>query len=199
MACVLLDRFSAMWQRNKRILSLAATGLCIILALVSWIQWGNWPDPEREAISWTPEAIVVLGGGNEARSREAMRWHRRFPEVPVIVTGDGGTIRGELLDAGLPGALLYHENAATSTEENARFTGPLLSEIGANHVVLVSNWFHIPRSLAAFRQRQPQRTFAAAFEPKPNPLTKWDRASQWRERVASLWYFLRYGINSFYS
>ena len=193
-----LTRKFSFGENPKRLLAiLAALGTGALLALIGWIWLSQWPNPVSAPRPWIPQAIVVLGGGNQARSREAMHLHKCFPDVPLIVTGDGGIICRELLEAGLPQALLFHEDEATSTEENARFTDPLLSAVKADRVILVSNWFHVPRALAVFRKRQPDRQFIAAFEANETPLTPWDLSRQRRERMATVWYLLRYGINSF--
>ena len=137
---------------------------------------------------------MILGGGDDDRVREGLRLADEFPSVKVVVTGDGGRILSGLRDAGLAECRIEIETAAESTYENSDFTAPILKRLGAKRVVLVTNWFHAPRSLAVFRKGQPQREFAVSFEPKPEPLTPWDRGSQRRERLAAIWYLLRYRV-----
>ena len=78
--------------------------------------------------------------------------------------------------------------------ENAKFTKPLLDKLGAKRVILVTNWFHTPRSLAIFRNYQPGREFTVSFPPKPAPLSQWDRESLRRERMAALHNLLVHGV-----
>ena len=108
---------------------------------------------------------------------------REYPEVPIVVTGDSGIMLAPLLKAGISKSNIHHEQEATSTVENATFTDPILAELGAKKVVLVTNWFHAPRSLAVFRRHQPEREFAAAFEPKPDKMSNWHRYASRRERL----------------
>ena len=174
-------------------------GLLLGLALTAWIEWSDWPSRPADPVSARPDVIVVLGGGRSQRSEMALRLHREFPDVPVLVTGDGGVIVRRLRMEGLPADVLIHESSATSTYENATCTAPLLDALGAQRVLLVTDWFHAPRSLAVFRHLQPQRQFQAAYAPRPAVLEPWQEASSKRERLAVLAYLLRFGINSFRS
>ncbi len=177
---------------------LALSGL-LFAACVAWALWSPWPDPPRRPVPWAPDAIVVLGGGDLARAKRAARLAAAFPDTPVIVTGDGGLQERGLRRMGVPPHRILVEPQASSTWENADFSASLLEELGARRVVLVSNWFHIPRSEAVFRKRFPQIEFESAFEPAALPLSPWDRGSQRRERFAALWYWVRHGVNSFES
>jgi uncharacterized SAM-binding protein YcdF (DUF218 family) len=160
-------------------------GLVVILAGVGvWIASGDWPNPELKPLPWEPEAIVVLGGGNEDRTTEAWRLAQEYPAAPVIVTGDGGRIVRALQERGLPRERLRHETTAKSTMENAERVRPLLEKEGVTRAVLVTNWFHGPRALLSFRRRNPGMEFAVSFHPRREPLTPWDRACQRRERLA---------------
>jgi uncharacterized SAM-binding protein YcdF (DUF218 family) len=161
---------------------------------IFWLFWSPWPDPASTSLPWKPDLIVILGGGDDDRVREGKRLADEFPEVKVVVTGDGGMIRDGLRNAGLSEKRMEIEPDAESTYENSDFTAPILERLEAKRVVLVTNWFHAPRSLAVFRKGQPQREFAVSFEPKPEPLTQWDRGAQRRERLAAVFYLFRYGV-----
>lgn len=165
--------------------------------LTGWILWWPWPSPEPQTIPWTPDAIVVLGGGDLARVRVAAQLAGTYPEVPLIVTGDGGYLSAGLRETGLTASRLLIEPNAKSTFENARFSSKYLSKLDAKRVVLVTNWFHVPRSEAVFRKEFPEVEFVSAFEISATPVTRWERGSQRREKLAVLWYLLRYGVNSF--
>lgn len=177
-----------------------ASGLVLLgLGAVAggWMLWSDWPDPPRRPVPWEPDAIVVLGGGDLARARRAARLAAAFPEAPVLVTGDGGQLEDGLRALGVTEDRFVIEGEATSTWENADLSAPLLEELGAKRVVLVTNWFHVPRSEAVFRKRLPKIEFESAFERAPSPMTRWDRGCQRRERIAAIWYWLRYGVNCF--
>ncbi len=164
------------------------------LAALTWILWGSWPDPKPGSLPWKPDVILILGGGDDDRVREGKLLADRYQDTPVVVTGDGGIIVKGLLDMGISNRRIVQERKAESTYDNAIFTAPLLERLNARRIVIVTNWFHVPRALAVFRHEQPTREFAASFEEKSEPLTLWDRGSQRRERVAALLYLFRYGI-----
>lgn len=90
----------------------------------SWIWSGTWPEPEPSGAVSQPAWIVVLGGGDEARVREALRMTASFPDASLLVTGDGGIIQKGLLDGGLDPNRLQVEPAARSTWENATLCSP---------------------------------------------------------------------------
>jgi uncharacterized SAM-binding protein YcdF (DUF218 family) len=186
-------RFSSMARR------LAKLGLAfglIALATAAWVFYGEWPGPKQEELPWRPDAIVVLGGGEAPRWSEALRLHYAFPNAPIVVTGDDGDIYNWLLQMEVPPELLIHEQAATSTYENATLTAPLLERCNAQKVVLVTEWFHSPRARAVFAAVQPKRQFVVSFEPRPASSLPHEIFARRRERVAALVY-LFYGVNSF--
>jgi uncharacterized SAM-binding protein YcdF (DUF218 family) len=182
------------FRRYRALVAGVCTLLVMLAWLAAWVEWGNWPDPRQQPLPWKPEAILILGGGDEDRIRQGSALAGRFPEVPVIVTGDGGSIVQGLLRSGLPPERIKHEILAENTIENARLTFSVLEGIQAKRVAIVTNWFHVPRALAVFDKVQPERDFAPVFEKKAEPLPEWDRNSQRRERLASMWYLLRYGV-----
>jgi uncharacterized SAM-binding protein YcdF (DUF218 family) len=162
-----------------------------------WLLYFPWPAPEIRPVPWKPDAIVALGGGDNARARRATRLASAFPDAVVILTGDSGHMEGLLrADPATRGRLII-EPHATSTWENAVFTEPLLEQVHVQRAILVTNWFHAPRTEAVFRKAIPWLEFEIAFEPAPDPLPPWDLQSRRREKIAAIWYLLRYGVNSF--
>ena len=183
--------------RAEKLVRLLPVACILVAGFAWWVGCGSWPDPVPRSLPWRPDAIVLLGGGNEERPREALRLVQKYPEVSIVVTGDSGIMLAPLLKAGIGESKIHHEQAATSTVENATFTDPILDKLGAERVVLVTNWFHAPRSLAVFRRYQPGREFAASFEPKPEKMSNWHRYASRRERLAALVYLVRDRIWSF--
>ena len=171
--------------------------LCSVVPAVLalwWIFFCPWPDPEPVALPWKPDTILILGGGDAARARQGILLFHQYPDARLMVSGDGGYVMKDLLKAGIPVERIHNEETSTSTVENALHTAAELERTRAQRVVLVTNWFHAPRALAVFRKIQPGRDFSASFETKREPLTIWDKESQRRERLAAVWYLLRYGI-----
>lgn len=169
----------------------------MVFCFAAWVLWWPWPNPVNRACPWIPDAIIVLGGGDLVRVRVAARLALAFPEAPLIITGDGGYLEENLLKEQVDESRLLIEPAARSTFENASLSGPLLDELGAKQIVLVTNWFHVSRAEAVFRKTFPHLKLLANFEPAVHPLASWDRLAQRREKLAAVWYLLRHGINSF--
>jgi uncharacterized SAM-binding protein YcdF (DUF218 family) len=184
---------------RRRLLAgfLAASGSALLF--IAWVCFWPWPAPRLQEIPWEPDAIVVLGSGDVVRVREAARMAERFPEAPVIITGDSGFLERELLGLGVPPERLVIEPDAESTYENAALLAPILEEMEVKRAVIVTNWFHVPRAGAVFRSRFPEIQFESTWEAAEEPLLPWELQSQRREKLASIWYLVRYGVNAFRS
>lgn len=168
-----------------------------LLWSIVWLLWGAWPDPERSPIPWTPDAIVVPGGGDQVRAHRTSLLATIYPGVPVVVTGDGDHMERILRRDPVTRDRLVIETKATSTWENALLTRPILEDLKVKRAVIVTNWFHIPRATAVFRKLIPGVEWMSDFASPQTPPTPWDVTYQRRERFAAIWYLLRYGVNSF--
>jgi uncharacterized SAM-binding protein YcdF (DUF218 family) len=84
--------------------------------------------------------------------------------VPVLATG--GPLPGSpaplviadvmvhvLEEDGIPRAMIWTERASRSTYENAAFSARILRDKGIRHIVLVTEAYHMPRSVACFRKQ----------------------------------------------
>lgn len=168
--------------------------LLMVTALAVWIAWGKDPDPKISEIPFHPDAIIVLGGGDGSRGREAYRMHMAYPQAAMIVTGDGNEIFDSLVKRGMAPERIHHETHATSTWENATLTLPILNQLHASKAVIVTDWFHMPRALAVFRKVHKGRRFHPSFEPKSGDPSECEVSHARRERGAMIYYTLRHGI-----
>ncbi len=122
-----------------------------------------------------PEVIVVLGAGRVpgaleyegegmrdrtlARVRYAARLHRETG-LPVMTVGgkpDGGSISEATLmksaleyEFGVPVRLV--ENESATTLDGARLCAPLLRDAGYHRILLVTDYWHMRRAKASFKQ-----------------------------------------------
>jgi uncharacterized SAM-binding protein YcdF (DUF218 family) len=180
-------------------LRLFMAALALLLALVTWIWFGNWPNP----VHADPKALdgagmlLVLGGGDGSRWHHAAQLAQAHPSMPLLVTGDRGHIMEYLKQQKIPEARILHEDQAHSTVENAKFSATIIRKQGARKVVLVTNWFHAPRALTIFRREMPDLDFAVSFSPRAAIPQPWDRYAERRERLAALHNLLVYGVWSF--
>lgn len=147
------------------------------------------------------QAIVVLGGGvlpqapeygqaqlngpSTARLRYGL-WLARQSGLPVAFAGgvgwaaagmatqsEGAVARRTAEEAGL--ALRWVDEASRDTAENARLTAALLQKDGMRHIALVTDAWHMPRSVQAFERAGLQVTPApTGFAlPLERPLLEW--------------------------
>ncbi len=147
---------------------------------------------------------AVWAGGRASPTLERRALHAaglwRSGEVSAILASGGvgrhgpseaAVIARLCREAGVPEAVLMLEERSTSTEENLRFSLPLLREVGAASVVIVTDGFHAPRARLAAR-----RLGLAALGPLSSdsprvPLSANRVKVGLREVPAYLWYALR--------
>ena len=133
------------------------------------------PEPMPEKVA----GIILLGGGFEGRINmvrggyetgvagdravETAILARRYPEARVLISGGTGTLilEGEgdadsaprMLEAlGVAPERMILENRSRNTHENAVFSRELAEPRPGETWLLVTSAFHMPRSMALFRQ-----------------------------------------------
>lgn len=103
-----------------------------------------------------------LGMGVEAID-ETLRLARRWPDVPIVLSGTGsvvsadldlseaGTMARLLVAAGIPSDRLILERRSRTTWENARLSYEMVRPAPGARWLLVTPSWHMPRSIGAFR------------------------------------------------
>lgn len=115
---------------------------------------------------------ILPGYGTYLRCEHAARLYREWKALPVVVTAgpveahgtfvDGAVaMRRTLEDEGVPAAMIWTENQSHTTYDNARYTAQLLRGKGIGRIALVTEAFHMPRALRAFRRAGLETTAAA--------------------------------------
>ncbi len=149
------------------LMSLPATSSLLLEAVQ------EYPPLPPDAVSETgAEAIVILGaavyrhaveygettvGTNSMKRCRYGAWLHRRTGLPIYVSGGRGEyapgpamVRFLEDELGVPVAVL--ESESRNTWENAAKTAPLLREAGIERVFLVTDAWHMPRSVAAFER-----------------------------------------------
>lgn len=115
--------------------------VAVVLGAAVWA--GGVPSPALDrrarhaAALWrTGRVQAVIGCGGVGAHPPA--------EAEVIAT----ILRAE----GVPAAVIHTEADSTSTRENLRLAGPILQQLGAQDVVIVTDLWHLPRALLIARQ-----------------------------------------------
>lgn len=149
------------------------------------------------------DAIVVLGGGiHRAERASDLFMANDAPMILITGTGDWFTNFNVLKNRGVPIDRILIEKCAINTRNNARLTVPLLRQIHAHRVILVTSSYHSRRALACFRHEAPDLQFFSRPSYRycgdsNGPGVKVEQRNQELEQIKYFWYLVRYGIWSF--
>ncbi|MEK3966612.1 YdcF family protein [Paenibacillus sp. FSL H7-0323] len=96
------------------------------------------------------DAIIVLSGGQGRVEKAAELYKAGY--APYIIlsnakesTSKSGDMVQTALALGIPQDVIYTENAADSTYQNAEYTLPIMKEYGFKSAIVVSSDFHMRR------------------------------------------------------
>jgi uncharacterized SAM-binding protein YcdF (DUF218 family) len=92
--------------------------------------------------------LVLVYSGDEDRARMAHRVWKDQPQGPLFLFSGWNYTEPQLeWELGLPPARFFIENRALTTDQNARYSAPILRKLGVHSVLLSLPWYHLPRSL----------------------------------------------------
>jgi len=142
---------------------LRAIGLLLLCALVLGLAAFFFPQQVLIVDSGEVNAdvIIVMGGAWLERPQRAAELFKQgeAPKVLVSGAGDGELNRQFLEQDGVSAAAIQMETNSYSTRENATFSIPLLRQMGAHRVIIVTSWYHSRRALACFEHYAPDISF----------------------------------------
>ncbi|MEM8929640.1 MAG: YdcF family protein [Acidobacteriota bacterium] len=214
------------WQRAGAIC--LGVGLCSLLLLSTPLMQSavlatvdhHPPLVLDDSASWpAADAIVVLGAGVRwgsrewgddvpgsvavARLRYAAELHRRTGK-PVLITGYTGDGMQRVMQHDLGTPVRWLEDRSYDTWENAANSTEMLRREGIDTIYLVTDFWHMPRALLAFRRTSHLRVVPAPMgflgprpddgifdrlRPGPGPLATANLVSH--EWLGLLWYSVR--------
>jgi uncharacterized SAM-binding protein YcdF (DUF218 family) len=164
-------------SRWTRVVLLGVPGLLLGLAVVALLFPGEVLLVESGEVR--ADAIVVLGGGLEERPTRAAELFNSgaAPEIIVSGAGDAEGNRRLLESKGVPAAAIEMESKSKSTKQNAQFSIPLLRQLGAKRVIIVTTWYHSRRALKCFRHYAPDIQFYSrpSYFGYPGTAESWQR------------------------
>jgi uncharacterized SAM-binding protein YcdF (DUF218 family) len=203
----------------------------VSLPVASYLLMGSleWAHPPLDGKPSGGDAIVVLSGGlrgapvgqsrpelsdaSASRTLLAAELYHEGPPRPVIVTGGmsdedfpeftDALVMGELLERlGVPKSNVIVEPLARNTYQNAVEVGKILRDRRLGNIVLVTDAFHMRRSLACFGKQGIEATAAGCsrranrfrwkigeFIPSDNALG--DFTTALHEWIGLAWYRVR--------
>jgi uncharacterized SAM-binding protein YcdF (DUF218 family) len=180
----------------RRIMGWVAGGF-ILAFLVGYI----YPD-RLVTMPYAPEkcdVVVILGGEPENRTSRGVELYRNdiAPRILVTGRGDHDQIRSRLILEGVPEDRITVEKDSQSTFENAANSVPLLDNMAARRVLIVTSWSHERRALNCFRFFRPNVRFAVTAPPREGD-PRYSAESFARAEYLKLFgYWIRYGIYPF--
>ena len=138
---------------------LAAVVLSLLLLLTAVLLPGKVLTVDSGPVK--ADLLVVLGGGGGERPARAVELFKQGVAPKILVSGNGDCewIKNFLERNGVPGAAITLESRSGTTRENAEFSIPLLRQMGAQRVIIVTSWFHSRRALACFKHYAPDINF----------------------------------------
>jgi uncharacterized SAM-binding protein YcdF (DUF218 family) len=156
-----------------------------------------FPDPFL-AVRHSPspcDAVVLLGGATGERDPVAAELFRKGFTKYIVVTGQGDCRENAhvLERRGVPTTAIVIECDSTSTQENAKFTVPILRKHGFTNVTLVTSWYHSRRSLSCFRKYAPEIEFRSVPAEKRHAI-RYQLPYVAAEYAKILVYLFRFGI-----
>jgi uncharacterized SAM-binding protein YcdF (DUF218 family) len=145
------------------------------------------------------DVLVVLGGRPDRADRAAELF--KEGEAPkILVSGFGDDVSNEhmLERDGVPEAAIILESKSRTTRENAEFSIPLLRQMGAHRVIIVTSWYHSRRALMCFEHYAPDIQFYSRPSYFAYPKSDWrpkDISGYVKsEYVKLLGYWVCYGV-----
>ena len=145
------------------------------------------------------DAMVVLGGTPD-RAVRAAELFKQGEAPKILVSGFGDDVSNEKLleRGGVTAADIILEPKSRTTRENAEFSIPLLRQMGAHRVIIVTAWYHSRRGLACFEHYAPDIQFYSRPSYFAYPKTEWHPKGisgyVKSEYVKLLGYWVCYGV-----
>jgi len=136
---------------------------------------------------------VVLGGNTRERAQISYQLWLENPTA-ILLNGDGGHIRKELIRLGTPEAYLLPEIPASTTWENASLSTPILRDRGVSRVAIVTSDFHSARALACFEAQQSKFEHMIFYSPVEDRVWNDKLSLHIQERLKRLCYAFIYGL-----
>jgi uncharacterized SAM-binding protein YcdF (DUF218 family) len=188
-----------MWRRHRILkIFLALFALLVLLAVVAWFLPQQFLTVDSGPVK--ADVLVVLGGGGTERPARAAELFKQGAAPKILVSGHGDCewIEQFLKMDGVTNAAITLESQSRTTRENAELSIPLLRQMGAHRVIIVTSWFHSRRALACFEHYAPDIKFYSRPSYLDYSEAKWNQkgisGNLKSEYVKLLGYWVCYGV-----
>jgi uncharacterized SAM-binding protein YcdF (DUF218 family) len=172
-----------MTGKGRRVASL---GILVLVAVAAWLglpYLGRFLVVREKPVR--SDVIIVLGGGDQGRIREAVTLWRQGVAPRLLLSGGAPAVPGlsqaqlmarQAEHMGVPRADLLLETRSLTTLQNALFTLPIMERQGFRSAVVVSSSWHMRRASWLFGSVYQGSGIRLTFTPAPDP---YYRPSRW--------------------
>lgn len=211
-------------------LSVSLSMLLLLSLPITISQWArSWEDfsplHAKQIQSFNPQALVVIGGGTvnsaveyqspmtiNTRTLLRIRYAAKLAGemgLPILVSGGRVMETESVSEADLMADIFvnefkipvaWRESNSRNTAENAQFSRRVLQEYAINKIVLVTQAYHMPRAVQAFRKvgfdvlpaptgfMGQQDIELSVFDFLPSPIALMNSYFLAHEMLGMLWY-----------
>jgi uncharacterized SAM-binding protein YcdF (DUF218 family) len=166
--------------------SLVGLSLLMLVLFLLQILYYTWI--YKTSATTPPSAdLVLIYSGSGSRELAARGWEG--PGTPPRFLFSGWEYNRPALgkSTGLPNARFFVEDQAKTTDQNIRYSLPLIRRSGAKNLVLALPWFQLPRALFLTRLYLiGSGDSVAAYATVPPPSGWWKTSDFWRE-ILKFW------------
>lgn len=115
----------------------------------------------QDALERSDVIVAVSGGETQARAAEAVRLYRDGKAPVILFSGaaldpespsNALVMRNQAIAMGVPAEAILVEERSKNTNQNALETAPILRELGAQQIILVTSPYHQRRTSIVFRR-----------------------------------------------
>ena len=156
--------------------------LLVQLIYYAWVIEGSSSIPKN------PDMVLVYGGDNN-RASVGLNVARKYRVPFFLFSGFTKAVAEEMMGKyGKPGsAKIISEDKAQTTDQNARFSTPIIRRLPVRTVVLVTSRYHMPRALFLARLYLLGTSVKVYPHPSDSPDTNiWKSRDLWRDYI-SFW------------
>jgi uncharacterized SAM-binding protein YcdF (DUF218 family) len=132
-----------------------------------FIGCGDAPSIGSEKCEKADAIVVVSGGDTNARTDEGIRLFENGWASAIVFSGaaqdksgpsNAAAMRLRAVQAGVPTTVIYAEENAATTEENAQNTRTIFEDNNFDTIILVTSGYHERRSELEFKKSNPNVT-----------------------------------------
>jgi uncharacterized SAM-binding protein YcdF (DUF218 family) len=148
---------------NRKLVALSLLAVSLIALVASYSFWleqvGAWLIV-RDKLEKADVIVVLAGDDNGERVAEAVKLYKTGYAPYLLVSGgplawhltSAEWMKKQAVSLGVPAAQVLTQDRSRSTQEDARFSLPLLKKLKAKEVILVTSPTHSRRALRVFKK-----------------------------------------------